>query len=229
MIVAIDGPAGSGKSSTARAAARELGFLYLDTGALYRTVALALRRHGWPDLPLSHLPDPFDVELGHDAGGTLTVRLNGDDVTGALREPDVSAAASRAAALPWVRQALLGMQREQARRWTRGGGGVILDGRDIGTVVFPDADLKVFLDADLDVRAQRRYVEALGRGQDVTLERTRADLAERDARDRERETAPLRQADDAVRVDTGLLAMEDQVDLVVRLAREVQRGEQSAG
>jgi cytidylate kinase len=227
VIVAIDGPAGSGKSTTARAAAERLGFLYLDTGALYRTVALALMRHGWPELPLSALPRPFDVRLGHDPSGTLTVALNDEDVTVAIREVEVTSAASRVAALPWVREALLDMQRDQAHRWTRRGGGVILDGRDIGTVVFPDADLKLFLDADLDVRAQRRYAESLARGHEVTLETTRADLAERDRRDREREVAPLKQASDAVRVDTGLLSMEDQVDLVVRLAREVARGEQS--
>ncbi len=217
MIVAIDGPAGSGKSSTAKAAARALGFLYLDTGAMYRTVALALIESGWPGHTLHALPKPFDLTLGHDREGLLTLNLNGADVTERIREPAVTSAASEAAALPWVRAALLDEQRDIATKWTRKGGGVILDGRDIGTVVFPHAELKLFLDADLDVRAQRRWVEAVARGQDVSFEQIRNDLADRDARDMSRDVAPLRCADDAVRVDTGVLSMEDQVDLVVRL------------
>jgi cytidylate kinase len=224
VIVAIDGPAGSGKSSTARAAADRLGFLYLDTGALYRTVALALIERDWPELPFSALPEPFDLQLGHDASGMLTISLNQTDVTERIREPHVSSAASRVAALPWVREALLGLQRRLAAQWTSSGGGVILDGRDIGTVVFPRADLKLFLDADLDVRAQRRFAEAVAKGQDVTFEATRDDLAERDERDANRAIAPLRCADDAVRVDTGVLSMEEQVDLVVRLVGESRGG-----
>ncbi len=225
MIVAIDGPAGSGKSSTAKAAARALGFLYLDTGALYRTVALSLIDEGWPNRTLHALPQPFDLTLGHDRDGLLTLDLNGNDVTERIREPHVTSATSKIAALPWVRDALLDKQREIAYGWTGKGGGVILDGRDIGTVVFPDADLKLFLDADLDVRAERRFVEAVARGQDVTFDHVRNDLSERDHRDANRAVAPLKCAPDAVRVDTGVLSMEDQVDLVVRLVEQSREGD----
>ncbi len=225
MIVAIDGPAGSGKSSTAKAAANALGFLYLDTGAMYRTVTLALIDAGWPNRTLHALPQPFELTLGHDRDGLLTLDLNGSDVTERIREPAVTAAASKVAALPWVRHALLGKQREIAASWTRRGGGVILDGRDIGTVVFPDAELKLFLDADLDVRAERRFVEAVARGHDVTFDQIRDDLAERDHRDANRDVAPLKCAHDAVRVDTGVLSMEDQVDLVVRLVEQKKAGD----
>jgi cytidylate kinase len=201
-VVAIDGPAGAGKSTVARAVADELGFTYLDTGAMYRAVALAaLRRGAEPALvaPLVRL----------DVGPRVC--LDGEDVTEAIRTPSVSEAASRAAADPVVRRALV----EQQRRLL-GSGDWVAEGRDIGTVVAPSAEVKVFLTADPSERARRRAAE-LG----LEVEAVLADHAERDARDSTRDTSPLQAAADAVLLDTTRLSQEEVVARVVALARAV--------
>ena len=201
MVVAIDGPAGAGKSTVARALARELGFGYLDSGAMYRAAALeTLRRGGDPAARAAEL----DVELGD------RVLVGGEDVTGAIRDPAVSEKASQIATMSEVRSALAGKQRELLA-----GGDWVAEGRDIGTVVAPDAELKVFLTAGPEERARRRAAE-LGADVDVVLR----EQALRDAQDEGREHSPLRAAEDAVEVDTSGLSVDEVVERIARLARE---------
>ncbi len=216
IAIAVDGPGSSGKGTVARAVARSLGYQYVDTGAMYRSVALAAVRRGVPltdEAALSSLAASLRFRFAWD-GDVLRVHLDGEDVTRDIRTEAVGQAASRVSALPGVRTALLTLQRELARA-----GGVVMDGRDIGTVVLPDAELKVFLDADLDERARRRHEELLRRGEPVAFEQVRAELAERDERDRSRATAPLRAADDAVVVDSTELTIRQAVERVLGLAR----------
>ncbi len=204
MVIAIDGPAGAGKSTVARALARRLGFSYLDSGAMYRCVALAVLR-GDPAVALDD-----DQALGRLAGGLVIeagerVLLGGEDVTEAIRAPEVSEAASRVAASPSVREAMVAMQRADMAD-----GNWVAEGRDIGTVVAPDAGLKVYLTADAGERARRRAAELGGDAGVVLAEQTL-----RDARDTSREHSPLRPADDAVQLDTTELDAEQVVDRIV--------------
>jgi cytidylate kinase len=218
VIIAIDGPAGSGKSSTARAVARELGLLYLDTGAMYRAVALAFLRAGreaTPQAAADLLPD-LRIEVDH-VDGQMHVRLDGEDVTQAIRQPEVGTMASRVSTLRAVREKLVAEQRRIGRSRPDG---VILDGRDIGTVVFPDADLKIFMVADAAVRARRRLRDLQEQGVEAAFDEVLQEIEERDRQDRERALAPLRQADDALVVDTTDRAFEQQVQFVVQHARE---------
>ena len=200
-VVAIDGPAGAGKSTVARAVADELGFTYLDSGAMYRAVALAAAERG---LEPAEVAATVTIELGD------RVRLEGRDVTEAIRSPQVSEAASRAAADPVVREAMVAQQRRLLAT-----GGWVAEGRDIGTVVAPEAEVKVFLTADPDERARRRAAE-LG----AEPARVLAEQAIRDERDRARELSPLRPAPDAVTLDTTGLAREEVVARVVALVRQ---------
>jgi cytidylate kinase len=211
-IVAIDGPAGAGKSSVARALAKRLGFSLLDTGAIYRTLALAASRRSLPldDGPaLGVLAEGLPIEFQ----GTR-VLLDGEDVDALIRTPDVSRDASTVSAHPAVRAALLGIQRRLAAQ-----GKVVVEGRDIGTVVLPNAPMKFFLTARPEVRARRRYDELIARGQQVELERTLAEIIDRDRRDEERAVAPLRKADDAELVDTSDLPLERVIDQMEATAR----------
>lgn len=216
-VVAIDGPAGSGKTTVARRTARRLGYTLVDTGALYRCVALAAVRRGVDPADAEGLAGlAADCRIRFEEGqDEQLVYLDGEDVTWAIRQPDVSEMASRVSALPPVRTALLGVQRALGRD-----GGVVLEGRDIGTVVFPDAEVKVFLQADDDIRARRRFAELRARGVDVCLEETRADMLRRDRRDAARDVAPMKPAHDAVVLDTGPLDIDEVVDRVAGLVDE---------
>ena len=210
MIVASDGPAGSGKSTTARAVADRLGWLYLDTGAMYRAVGLAFRANGcsFDEAAAADLVPGLDVRLlpGPDS---VRVTLDGDDVTDRIRTPEAALDASRASALGPVREAMVALQRRAAD-----GHDVVVEGRDIGTVVFPDAEVKFFLVADLDARASRRLAQ--GESDDASaFESVRSDLAERDRRDQSRALSPLKPAPDAVVLDTTGLTIDQQVERVL--------------
>lgn len=199
LVIAIDGPAGAGKSTVARALAASLGYRHVDSGAMYRVVGLAARESAVDPADataLATLVDTLDFELDEN-GGRTRVMLAGRDVSDAIREPSVADWASRVAAEPAVRERLVKRQREIA-----GAGGVVMEGRDIGTVVFPDADCKFFVTASLDERARRRHVELETARMSPDSAATRAEMEGRDRRDREREYAPLRPAEDAVIIDT---------------------------
>ena len=216
--IAIDGPSGAGKSTLAKRLAQELGFLYVDTGAIYRTVGLAARRQGVDPadaVAVAALLPGLDIAMGYGEDGLQHMTLNGEDVTETIRENEISAYTSKVAAIPAVRDFLLEMQRRAAREHD-----VIMDGRDIGTVVLPDAGLKIFLTADPEARAMRRYKELLNRGQDAVFEDILREVIERDRRDTEREIAPLRRADDAVTADTTELDLEGSFQLLLGLVRE---------
>lgn len=217
LIIAIDGPVGSGKSTVARRVAELLGYLYLDSGAMYRAVALAAVRRGVPlddGARLAELAGQVHIGLAM-RDGALRVTLDGEDVTDALRTPEISQAASRVAEHPGVRRALVA---EQQRRGAAGG--VVMEGRDIGTAVFPAADLKVYLDASLEERARRRLRDHRKRGEEITLEQLIEQIRERDRRDRSREVSPLVRAPDAVLVDSTALEIEETARLIAMLARE---------
>lgn len=214
VAVAIDGPVGAGKSTIARAAAKRLGFVYCDTGALYRAVGLYCLRNG-TDLKngadiAARLPE-ISLEL-RLVEGTQRVYLNGENVSEEIRLPEISMAASAVSAVPEVRAALLDLQRSMAET-----NSVIMDGRDIGTVVLPNADVKIFLTARPEVRAKRRYDELVKKGVETTFEDVLNDLNTRDYNDSHRAAAPLKQAEDAVLADTSELDFEQSVALVCEI------------
>ncbi len=216
--VAIDGPSGAGKSTIARAVSKRFGFLYVDTGAIYRTVGLAVERCRFfpgDEASVQSLLPKLDIELGYDENGVQIELLNEEDVSGLIRTPEISKRASEVSAMPSVRAFLLGMQRSLARRHS-----VVMDGRDIGTVVLPDADLKIFLTADSEKRAERRWKELAAAGCDMTLEEVRREINERDERDSRRDAAPLRKAEDAVEVDTSSLTLDESIEAVCGLISE---------
>ena len=199
MIIAIDGPSGAGKSTLAKRLAKELRFVYLDTGAMYRALALKVLRQGIDladDARLEDLIAATDIDL-QETNGNLAVLLDGLDVAAEIRTPEVSQMASKVSALRIVRARMLELQREMGRR-----GSVVAEGRDIGTVVFPDAEVKIFLDASANERARRRYNELQGTGRAVDYEETLREIEERDKRDSERDLAPLRKAEDALMMDS---------------------------
>lgn len=238
VLVAIDGPAGAGKSTVARAVADRMGFVLVDTGALYRAVALAAKRRG-----LAFDDEPAVGALAQELAGAraivlestrredddsgppswsreperpaVRILLSGEDVSSAIRTPEMSLGASRVSAIPDVRAALLAMQRHAGER-----GAVVLEGRDIGTVVFPDAEVKFFLTATAEERATRRFAELTRKGTSVTLEQTLAEVVQRDRQDTQRKIAPLRQADDAILVDSTGRSIDDVVDGMVGITLE---------
>jgi len=206
LIVAIDGPSGAGKSTITKLLSERLGYLHLDTGAMYRAVALAAQRAGVAaddDGALADVCRGIDIAFVR-INGCCRVMLNGEDVSAAIRTPEISLLTSKISARKVVRDVMAGLQRELGKD-----GGVVLEGRDIGTVVFPDADVKFYLSASAEERGMRRYLELKGRGEEVDLKRTIAAVAQRDEQDARREHAPLRRADDAVDIDsTGLTINE---------------------
>ena len=212
--VAIDGPAGAGKSTLAKAAAARLGFVYVDTGAIYRTVGLAARNAGVDKTDsegIKALLTGLQVDIRYE-NGVQKMYLNGGDVTGESRSPEISAYASYVSAIPEVRAFLMEMQRRLAREHD-----VIMDGRDIGTVVLPEAGLKIFLTASAEKRAMRRFRELQEKNPTITFEEVLSDMTARDAKDSQRETAPLKAAEDAVLVDTSDLSLEESVELIVNM------------
>jgi CMP/dCMP kinase len=199
LIIAIDGPSGAGKSTLAKRLARELGFIYLDTGAMYRALALKVLRQGLDladDARLARLVESTAIDL-QENNGTLEVLLDGINVADEIRTPEVSQSASKVSALKIVRARMLDLQRGMGQR-----GSVVAEGRDIGTVVFPNAEIKIFLDASAEERARRRCAELRAAGRPASLSETLREMEERDKRDIERDLAPLRMADDALRIDS---------------------------
>jgi cytidylate kinase len=217
-VIAIDGPGGSGKGTVSRQVAGRLGWHFLDSGALYRLVGLAAEWHGIAlddETAVGGIAANLDVRFAAGSGGSLTqIFLEGDEVTEAIRSEACGSAASQVAALPAVRTALLGRQRAFRRP-----PGLVADGRDMGTVVFPDAVLKIFLTASAAERANRRYKQLKDKGMDVSLGALRAEIEHRDRRDSERLTAPMRPAEDAVVVDTTAMSVDEVVERVVVLWR----------
>jgi cytidylate kinase len=222
-VVAIDGPAGAGKSTVTKRVAKSLGYLIVDTGALYRTIALAVQRAGldFDDAErvgalAESLVARAAVKLEGDADGTR-VLLDGEDVSGSIRTPILSQGASKVSAQPRVREALLELQRAGGRE-----GGVVLEGRDIGTVVFPDAEAKVFLTASVDERARRRFEELEASGVNVEFHGVRAEVLERDQRDSTRPIAPLRKAADAMELDSSTLSIDQVVARIVAHVKAIE-------
>ncbi|MDE0405356.1 MAG: (d)CMP kinase [Nitrospira sp.] len=209
FLITIDGPAGAGKSTTARALAARLGYAYLDTGALYRTVAWVVRRAGidCADVEaMEALLSSMDFHVSLDEGVTRTF-IDNEEITGQLRSPEISRLASTVAALPYVRDRLLPIQARFSRK-----GGIVAEGRDMGTRVFPEADVKFFLEADIETRTTRRHRETVRDGHPETQPDTRRAIEERDANDLSRVTAPLKPASDAVVIDSSFLTVEQVVE-----------------
>lgn len=215
--IAIDGPGGAGKSTVARAVAKQLGFIYIDTGAIYRAIGLKFVRTGKSftnENIISVLPGT-ELSLTH-IDGEQHIIIDGEDVSSLIRTQEISSAASKVSAVPEVRAFLLDLQRDIARK-----NNVIMDGRDVGTVILPNAEVKIFLTANVEVRARRRHRELMAKGLETpdTFERVLKEVAERDKADSERATAPLKPAEDAVLVDTSDMDFEQSVQTVINIIR----------
>lgn len=213
--IAIDGPSGAGKSTVAKRIAHDLSIIYVDTGAMYRCIGLYVLRQGLDTKNEKQvLPCLAQIELHttYDPQAGQRIFLNGEDVSQAIRTPESSMAASDVSAIPGVRAFLLGLQQEMAKKQS-----LIMDGRDIGTVVIPDAELKIFLTASNESRAKRRHLEYIQKGQEVTYEEILQDILRRDQQDSSRAAAPLRKADDAVLIDSTNLTFEQTVDAIKKL------------
>ena len=217
MNVAIDGPAGAGKSTIAKACAKELGYIYVDTGAMYRGIALYMVDHKIRPTDIEAVKQALldvNVTLRYEDGKQLLI-VNGQDVSDRIRTPEVSAAASLFSAIPEVRKALLDLQHDIAEK-----NNVLMDGRDIGTVILPQAQVKIYLDASPEIRGKRRYDELVLKGESVVLEDIIEDVKQRDYQDMHRETSPLKKADDAIVVDSSYMTIEEVQNKIVSLVRE---------
>ena len=217
LIVAIDGPSGAGKSTVTRMLANRLGYIHIDTGAMYRAVALAVQRAGvdaGDEQALAGICETLSVSFARN-NGCCRVLLNGEDVSHAIRTPEISLLTSRISARKTVREAMLTQQRKMGEV-----GGVVLEGRDIGTVVFPCAEVKFFLTASAEERGRRRFEELKAKGEKVSLDRTIAEVVQRDEQDTRREHAPLIQAEDAVVIDSTGLSIDEVVALMEETVRE---------
>lgn len=218
IAIAIDGPAGAGKSSLSKEVAKELSFIYVDTGALYRTIGLAASRKGLKKedkAEITSMLNDIDVKLSFNDEGTQIVLLNGEDVSSYIRTPEASMFASAVSAIPEVRAFLLDLQRNMAKS-----DNVIMDGRDIGTVVLPDAKIKIFLTASPEKRAMRRHKENIEKGIDSTYEEVLKDVNQRDYQDSHREIAPLKPAEDSILVDTSDYDFEGSKELLLKVIKE---------
>lgn len=218
IAIALDGPAGAGKSTIAKRAAKALDFIYVDTGALYRTIGLAATRRNIEPVPSAEfetLLSQITVDLTFNEKSEQIVLLNGEDVSGHIRTPEASMMASKISAIPSVRAYLLDLQRNMAKTHN-----VIMDGRDIGTVVLPNAKVKIFLTASPEARATRRYKELIEKGMNVKYEDILSDVIERDYNDSHRETAPLKPAQGCVMVDTTELDFEQSVEKIISIIKE---------
>lgn len=218
VAIALDGPAGAGKSSIAKRAAKALDYIYVDTGALYRTIGLAATRSNVEpksSKEVNELLSEIKVDLTFNDKGEQIVLLNGEDVSGEIRTPEASMTASKISAVPSVREYLLDLQRNMAKTHN-----VIMDGRDIGTVVLPDAQIKIFLTASPEARAKRRYKELCEKGMDVKYEDVLSDVIQRDYNDTHRDVAPLKPAEDSITVDTTELDFEQSVDKIISVIKE---------
>ncbi len=215
LVVAIDGPAGAGKSTVAQMAAKKLGYTYIDTGAMYRSVAWKTLQQGKPvtDELIIEVVKDIDVKLNYSDGKTV-VLADGEDVSALIRTPEVTAIVSQVAALGPVRSKMVELQREMADV-----GSVIMDGRDIATNVLPNADVKIFLTASIEERAMRRYKEMKQKGFDVDLEKLKAEIAARDKADSEREISPLVKAEDAELLDTSNMSIDEVVEAILERCR----------
>lgn len=226
ISIAIDGPSGAGKSTIARQAAQQLKYLYLDTGALYRTIGLFAHENGVPDdneEALAPRLSEIDIQLCYQEG-EQRVLLCGRDVSEEIRRPEMGMAASHVSALPAVRDFLLELQRSIARS-----NNVIMDGRDIGTVVLPRADVKLYLTASPEARARRRLADFAAKGENISLEQVLEDINQRDYNDTHRKIAPLRQAEDAILLDTSEIGLEESIALVLRTVAECLSKKQGGG
>lgn len=215
--VAIDGPAGAGKSTIAKRLAKELGFLYVDTGAMYRAIGLyMLKNHidGGNETLVSDAVSSVEVSLAYDKGAQI-VLLNGEDVSGEIRTEEVSAMASKTSAYKAVREKLLDLQRNMAQT-----NDVLMDGRDIGTTILPNADVKIYLTASVETRAKRRYDEYMKKGQNCDLEEIKEDIKTRDYNDMTRKISPLKKAEDAVEVDSSHMTIDEVVEAIKRICKE---------
>ncbi len=219
ISIAIDGPAGAGKSTVAKSVAKSLGLVYIDTGAMYRSVALYAKEQGVDTKNdkngVISVLDGVDIELRQE-NGIQKVYLCGKDVSERIRMADISMGASDVAVIPEVRLKLVDLQRAMAEKSS-----VIMDGRDIGTYVLPDADLKIYLTASVDARAKRRYDELVEKGVECDFESVKTDIAARDKNDSERDFAPLKQADDAILIDTSEKTLEESIEMVYNAVKSV--------
>ena len=218
ISIAIDGPSGAGKSTISRKAAEKFGFIYVDTGAIYRTIGLATKIRGVSlddTAAVIELLPTLEIELKYNDAGEQHMYLDGNDVSRDIRLPEVSMLASQVSAIPAVREFLVDMQRGMAEKYD-----VIMDGRDIGTVILPNADLKIFLTADVRDRAHRRYEELRAKGMEKPFDEVLAEMEKRDEQDTQRAAAPLKAADDAVLLDTSGNTLEESIDEVCRLISE---------